>query len=145
MVTERKQVRRFGGYVVGSLIALIMGAAGWGPRSVGAATDPATPAFYSEKVRPIFITNCGKCHFNYNHKGGLAMDTRASMMKGGRNGRVVVPGDPANSLLIRLMQHQGPANDPKSMPPKAPRMSDADIAVVEQWIKSGAAMPENGR
>jgi mono/diheme cytochrome c family protein len=124
---------------------VIAGVAGRRPRSVGAAVDPATPAFYSEKVRPILMTNCGKCHFNYNHKGGLAMDTRASMMKGGRDGRVVVPGDPANSTLVKLMRHQGPPNDPKPMPPKSPRMSDADIAIVEQWIKAGAAMPENGR
>ena len=114
-------------------------------RSAGATADPATPAFYSEKVRPILMTNCGKCHFNYAHKGGLAMDTRALMMKGGRSGRVVVPGDPTDSLLVRLMLHQGPAKDPMPMPPKSPRMSDADIAVVEQWIKAGAAMPENGR
>ena len=138
-------MRRFGLSAAGVLVAVLAAAAGWGVRSVRAAADPATPAFYSEKVRPILMTNCGKCHFNFNHKGGLAMDTRASMMKGGRNGRVIVPGDPANSLLLRLMRHQGPANDPRPMPPKAPRMSDADIAVVEQWIKAGAVMPENGR
>ena len=140
-----EQVRRFGLSAAGVLIAMIAVAARCRLRSVGAAADPATPAFYSERVRPILMTNCGKCHFTFNHKGGLAMDTRASMMKGGRDGRVIVPGDPANSLLVKLMRHQGPANDPKPMPPKSPRMSDADIAVVEQWIKAGAAMPENGR
>jgi len=128
------------GWVAG--IALV---AGLGLRGVGATADPKTPAFYSERVRPILMTNCGKCHFNYNHKGGLAMDTRASMMKGGRDGRVIIPGDPANSTLVKLMRHEGPAKDPKPMPPKSPRMKDADIAVVEQWIKAGAAMPENGR
>ena len=138
-------MRRFGLSAAGVLIAVIAAMACRQTCSVGAAVDPATPAFYSERVRPILVTNCGKCHFSFNHKGGLAMDTRASMMKGGRDGRVIVPGDPANSLLIRLMRHQGPANDPKPMPPKSPRMKDADIAIVEQWIKAGAAMPENGR
>lgn len=89
------------------------------------------------------MTNCGKCHFNMNHKGGLAMDTRASMMKGGRDGVVLVPGDPANSLLVKLVRHEGPANDPMPMPPKSPKISDSDIAVLEQWVKAGAVMPDD--
>jgi len=138
-------VRRLVFVVVVAGVAAISLVCGLGLRGVSAAPDPATPAFYVERVRPILMTNCGKCHFNYNHKGGLAMDTRASMMKGGRHGRVVVAGDPGNSTLVRLMRHEGPANDPRPMPPKQPRMKDADIAVVEQWIKAGAAMPESGR
>ena len=110
---------------------------------VVAAQSADNPAFYTQKVRPILLTNCGKCHFNMNHKGGLAMDNKALLMKGGRDGVVVVPGNPDKSLLIRLMKHQGPPNSPKPMPPKAPKMSDADIAVIEQWIKAGAVMPND--
>jgi len=94
-------------------------------------------------VRPILMENCGKCHFNMNHKGGLAMDTKASFMKGGRDGVVVVPGDPANSVLLKLVKHEGPPEDPKPMPPKSPKLSDTDIAVIEQWIKAGAVMPND--
>ena len=138
-------MRRLALSVAAAAIAAVSIASGLGLRDVGATADPGTPAFYSERVRPILMTNCGKCHFNMTHKGGLAMDTRASMMKGGRDGRVIVPGDPANSLIVRLMRHEGPAKDPMPMPPKAPRMSDADIAVITQWVKAGAAMPENGK
>ena len=120
-------------------------AAGLGLRSAAAAADPATPAYYTETVRPILIKNCGKCHFNFNHKGGLAMDTRAALLKGGRKGVAVIPGDPADSLLVKLVRHEGPANDPMPMPPKSPRMNDADIAVITQWIKAGAAMPPGPR
>src|SRR5579871_537927 len=102
---------------------------------------PNSPAFYTQKIRPILMTNCGKCHFNMSHKGGLAMDNRALMLKGGRNGPVIVPGDPASSMLVKLIRHEGPPKDPRPMPPKAPRMSDADIALIEQWIKAGAVMP----
>lgn len=137
-------MRRF---VLGAsvLVMVISAAAGLAWRSVSAAADPATPAFYTEKVRPILMTHCGKCHFNMSHKGGLAMDTRASMMKGGRDGKVIVPGDPVNSLLVRLIRHEGPVKDPMPMPPKSPRIDDADIAVIEQWVKAGAVMPENGK
>jgi len=110
---------------------------------VSADEAPNTPAFYTQKVRPILMENCGKCHFNMNHKGGLAMDTKASMMKGGRDGVVIVPGDPANSLLVKLIRHEGPPEDPKPMPPKAPKLSDAEIAVIERWVKAGAVMPND--
>jgi hypothetical protein len=63
------------------------------------------------------------------------------MMKGGRNGVVLVPGDPARSLLVRLIRHEGPKNDPMPMPSKGKKLSDADIAVVERWVKAGAIMP----
>jgi cytochrome c len=123
-------------------VAAIAVAAGAGLCGVSAAQAPNTPAFYTSKVKPILQANCGKCHMDMNHKGGLAMGTKASMMKGGRDGVVVVPGDPAKSTLVKLIRHQGPPDDPKPMPPKGPRMSDADIAVIEQWIKAGAIMPD---
>jgi hypothetical protein len=78
-----------------------------------------------------------------NHKGGLSLQTKASTLKGGRDGVVVVPGDPAKSTLLTLIKHEGPADDPKPMPPKSPKMSDADIAVIERWIKAGAVMPND--
>jgi cytochrome c len=107
-----------------------------------AAQDPAaSPEFYTTKVQPIFQANCYRCHGGMNHRGGLSLMTRESMLKGGHDGSVLVPGDPASSLLVRLIRHEGPANDPKPMPPKLPKISDADIATVEQWVKAGAVMP----
>jgi mono/diheme cytochrome c family protein len=112
-------------------------------RPVTAQEGANTPAFYTEKVRPILQTNCGKCHFDVNHKGGLSLMTKESTLKGGRDGVVIVPGDPANSMLVKLIRHEGPADDPKPMPPKSPKISDADIATIEQWVKAGAVMPDD--
>jgi len=112
-------------------------------RAQNAPDAPNSPAFYTHKVRPILVTNCGKCHFTGSHKGGLAMDNKRLMMKGGKSGAQIVPGDPSQSLLVKLIRHEGPGKDPRPMPPKAPKMSDADIAVVEQWIKAGAVMPDD--
>ena len=117
--------------------------AGSGLRPVAAQDGANKPAFYTEKVRPILQTNCGKCHFDVNHKGGLSLQTKASTLKGGRDGAVIVPGDPASSLLVKLIRHEGPADDPKPMPPKSPKISDADIATIEQWVKAGAVMPDD--
>ena len=116
--------------------------AGSGVRPVAAQGGADKPAFYTEKVQPIFAANCAQCHLGTAHRGNLSLATRAGVLKGGRDGVVVVPGDPANSLLLKLVRHQGPADDPMPMPPKS-KISDADIATIERWIKAGAAMPDD--
>ena len=128
---------------LGVMTAVAAVVAGSGLRSTSAAEAANSPAFYTEKVRPILVTNCGKCHLDMNHKGGLSLATKASTMKGGRDGVVIVAGDPANSLLVRLIRHEGPVDDPMPMPPKSPKIGDADIAVIEQWVKAGAVMPDD--
>ncbi len=103
--------------------------------------DPARPEYYTVHVKPIFDANCARCHGGINHRGALNMDTRAGLLKGGVDGAVLIPGDPDHSLLIRLIRHQGPADDPMDMPPKKPKLSDADIETVAQWVRGGAPMP----
>jgi cytochrome c len=124
-----------------------LGLMGWGVR-VGTvqASGPdaaAKPEFYTTKVQPILQTNCYRCHGGMNHRGGLSIQTRAAMLKGGHDGPVLVPGDPTNSLLVRLIRHEGPEKDPMPMPPKQPKLSDEDIATVERWVKAGAIMPDD--
>ena len=97
---------------VGVVTAAVI--AGAGLRGVSAQDDASKPAFYKEKVRPILETNCGKCHMSMDHKGGLSLQTKASTLKGGRDGVVIVPGDPASSLLVKLIRHEGPADDPEA-------------------------------
>ena len=111
--------------------------------AAGAGDDAASLKFYTEKVVPVFQANCYRCHGGMNHRGGFTMDTKAGMAKGGHDGAVIVPGSPEKSLLVKLIRHEGPANDPMPMPPHKDKISDADIATVEQWVKAGALMPED--
>ena len=115
----------------------------WGLQGgrVEASDNAATPEFYTTQVQPILRANCYRCHGGFNHRGGLSLQTRAGMLKGGHDGPVLVPGDPAKSLLVRLIRHEGPANDPMPMPPKSPKISDADIAIISRWVQAGAIMP----
>jgi mono/diheme cytochrome c family protein len=126
--------------------ALVSAAFLWQPARVGAqaVADPApnTLAYYNTKVVPIFEANCYRCHGGMNHRGGLSIATKAGMLKGGHDGSVLVPGHPEDSLLIKLIRHEGPKDDPMPMPPKGDKISDADIAVVTAWVKAGAIMPE---
>lgn len=106
-------------------------------------SDPpaaATPQYYTEHVQPVLQENCYRCHAGMNHRGGLTLDTREGLMHGGRDGAVVVPGHPEQSLLVSLIRHEGTANGPKPMPPKS-KLSDADIAAITEWIRAGAVMP----
>ncbi len=127
--------------LVFGVMGLVLVGAGVG--DVGAQEDASKPKYFATRVQPIFQANCYRCHGGMNHRGGLSMQTRAGMLKGGHDGAALAPGDPAQSLLLRLIRHEGPADDPMPMPP-APRqkLSDADIAVVERWVKAGAVMPE---
>ena len=120
-----------------ALMSLCLGA-------VGAQDDAKSPAFYTEKVKPIFQANCAKCHLDGMHRGAFNMDTKQGMYRGGKDGSVLTPGDPGNSLLVKLIRHEGPADDPMPMPPGTrPKVSDADIAIVTQWVKAGAVMPDD--
>ncbi len=95
---------------------------------------------YIHQVQPILQTNCYRCHAGLNHRGGFQMDTPAGMLRGGRDGVVIVPGHPEQSLLMKLIRHEGPADKPMPMPPKS-KLSDVDIATIAKWIQAGASMP----
>jgi len=133
-------LRRF---IVGLGAAILLLPA-WSLRSVAADEDASKPEFFATRVQPVFQASCYRCHGGMNHRGGLSMATRAGMLKGGHDGPVLVPGDPERSLLVRLMRRQGPAGDPMPMPPPPrPKVSDADIATVERWVRAGAVMPQD--
>ena len=124
--------------------ALLAGATLWHPHPVAAQSAPApnTVEFYTQRVQPIFESHCYRCHGGMNHRGHLSIATRAGLLRGGMDGAVVVPGDASHSLLVHLINHQGPEDDPMPMPPPPhQKLSDADIATITQWIQAGMAMP----
>jgi cytochrome c len=121
-------------------VALLSWGLGVGTVQAAGQDDAAKPEYYTAKVLPILKENCYACHGGENHRGGLSLATRAGMLKGGHDGAVLIPGD-EKSLIVRLIRHEGPANDPMPMPPKKPKISDDDIAVVTRWVKAGAVMP----
>lgn len=114
------------------------------PHTVAAQTQPPPSSvdFYTQRVHPILQDHCYGCHGGANHRGHFSLATRAGLLKGGMDGSVVVPGNASQSLLLKLVRHEGPADDPMPMPPP-PRhkLSDADIAILTQWIQAGMAMP----
>jgi Protein of unknown function (DUF1553)/Protein of unknown function (DUF1549)/Planctomycete cytochrome C len=101
------------------------------------AADPGND-FFEKKVRPVLVAHCLKCHSAdpRKRKGGLALDSRAAMLKGGATGPAIVPGKPEDSLLIKAVRHDGELQ----MPPKS-KLPAAVIADLEKWISLGAPAP----
>jgi len=114
----------------------------WSP--VVAAEPAITPAqekFFEEKIRPVFIEHCYKCHSveKDKKKGGLVLDSRAGLRAGGSSGYVIEPGDPDASPLFQAMTHR---DEDTAMPPDN-KLPAAVIADFERWIRMGAPDPRN--
>ncbi len=101
---------------------------------------PSDPAYYSTHVAPLFQANCAKCHSGLNHRGGFSIDSRESLLKGGKTGAVIIPGHPEQSLLITLVHQVNLSEGQNPMPPKG-KLSDSEIKTLEQWIRAGALIP----
>ena len=93
-------------------------------------------AFFEKNIRPIFVKQCLSCHSAESQPimGALRLDSREAAIKGGSRGPSIVPGNVAESLLIKAVQHTAGA---LKMPP-GPKMKDADVALLAQWIQMGA-------
>jgi hypothetical protein len=104
------------------------------------AADPGIE-FFESKVRPVLVENCYKCHSTAakKQKGGLHLDTRDAIRAGGDNGPAVVPGKPAESLLLKAVRQ----TDPNLKMPPDGKLSDAAIADLEKWIAAGATDPRD--
>lgn len=130
-------------------IALAAGAvvAGLFVAAPARAADEKGVAFFEANIRPILANTCVNCHGPEKQKGGLRMDTRENLLKGGEDkGKqvvVVVPGDPAKSLIVEAIEYK---DEDKAMPPpkkgKSMKLPDDQIAAIKEWVKLGAPYGE---
>ena len=104
-----------------------------------ATEAPSNPqGFFENKIQPILLKRCYECHSHEKKiKGGLALDSRSGWEHGGDNGPAIHPGNLDQSLLIKAVRYGDPDF---AMPPKA-KLSAEEIALLEQWIQSGADDP----
>ena len=113
-----------------------------------AALPPAAKAAlrdtvdFIREVRPIFADHCVKCHGPDKQKGGLRLDLKASLMKGGDDGKVIEPGHSADSKLVHLVEGRDPD---KVMPAKGPRLTSEQIGLLRRWIDQGAEWPDESK
>ncbi len=111
------------------------------------ATQPPTAdsvGFFEKNIRPVLVAKCYQCHSAdaKELKGGLLLDTREGIRRGGENGPAVVPGDLKASLLIRAIHYETDI----AMPPKkvGGKLPDAVIKDFDKWVQMGAPDPRDG-
>jgi len=94
---------------------------------------------YAKEVQPILTKNCSECH-SPGQQGftasGLDTTSYAALMKGGRYGPLVKPGDAFTSALNMLVE--GRVDKSIRMPHGRDKLSNEDIAVLKAWVNEGA-------
>jgi hypothetical protein len=112
--------------------------------SFASAAEPDVKAieFFENKIRPVLVEQCLKCHSTEAEKekklrGSLKLDTKAGWVKGGDTGPAIVPGKPNEGTLIKSLKYTDPD---LQMPPKG-KLSDTVIKDFEKWIADGATDP----
>jgi hypothetical protein len=107
---------------------------GWGLVSAVllAAASPEA-RYFDRQVAPLLTRRCLGCHNNDLKNGDISFEDRASLLKGGSRGPAVIPGDPAKSVLIDALRHEGQLQ----MPP-GPQLPAKEIKVLTEWVRRGA-------
>ncbi|MCA9006847.1 MAG: DUF1549 domain-containing protein, partial [Planctomycetaceae bacterium] len=111
----------------------------WSAEAAGKAGDKGIE-FFESKIRPVLIKHCYECHAadSKSIRGGLLLDTRAGLLKGGDSGPALQPGKPAESMLLESLRFES-----FEMPPSG-KLAPEIIADFETWIKMGAPDPRDG-
>ena len=92
---------------------------------------------FEKHIRPTLVSQCLKCHGPKKQEGGLRLDSRGAILKGGESGPALVPGKPEQSLLLEALRYEG-----LEMPPEK-KLDPRIIQHFAVWIAAGAEWPKN--
>jgi hypothetical protein len=132
-------------------LAVVAFAAAFGLAAVASADDaagklpPASPkqgVTYATDIKPVLDVSCVKCHSGDKPKAHLKLDTLNNALKGGKDGKVIIPGNSAKSPLVLSAAHltgdkdlwMPPAHNKANIGPLKPDQ----IGLVRAWIDQGA-------
>ncbi len=105
-----------------------------------AASEIPDKIDFVKHVQPIFAASCNKCHGPEKQKGELRLDSKTLAMKGGQTGKLIIPNNSKESLLIQRVL--GVGEDPR-MPMKAEPLKPVEIGILKAWIDQGAVWPDS--
>jgi uncharacterized membrane protein len=89
---------------------------------------------YKDVIQPIFESKCTGCHNPDKLKGGLMLTDEASILKGGRAGKLFIPGQPQISLLLQRIHL--PQDEKKHMPPAGKtQLTASEMNLLYLWVK----------
>jgi ribosomal protein S11 len=95
--------------------------------------QPAAKVDFDREIAPILESKCYSCHGAQKQLAGLRLDRRQAALRGGDYGKVIVPGDSANSKLIHRISGSEAG---MQMPPAGP-LEPHEIALLRAWIDQG--------
>jgi WD40 repeat protein len=123
-----------------AILALLASAPALFAPPVHAATDAVD---FAAKIAPLFEEHCVDCHAADDPDGELSLETFASLIKGGKEGKAITPGNAQDSLLVKFIEgRSGKEGKNRFMPPgKKEHLTPAEIALIRQWIDAGAPPP----
>ncbi|MEI7686090.1 MAG: PSD1 and planctomycete cytochrome C domain-containing protein [Planctomycetota bacterium] len=124
------------------IVAISLVAAGILTPELARAQDAAPLEFFERRIRPVLVNHCYECHSTASKKkkGGLLLDTRDGLLKGGTSGPALVVGEPEKSLLIRAVRR---IDKDLQMPPRQ-KLTAMQIDDLVAWVKMGAPDPRQG-
>src|SRR3954469_12530947 len=130
---------RSGFRIFAAFLANLAFLAGFGIVHADPAKSNEGIEFFENRIRPILAERCYECHSAQSRKtkGGLLLDTRDGVLKGGDSGPAVVLGAPEKSTLIRAVKY---GDKDLQMPPKH-RLDPEQVADLEKWVRMGAPDP----
>ena len=102
-----------------------------------AGDDREALKFFENEIRHLLAAECYDCHGPEKAKAGLRLDHREFMITGGDTGPALVPGKPAESIMIGAVHRTDPDF---AMPPKK-ELQPAQVAALEKWVALGAPWP----
>ena len=111
------------------------------PAATSALAEDSGVEFFEKKIRPVLVQHCYECHSAGAEKlgGGLLLDSRDGVQKGGDSGAIIESIKPEESLLLKAIRY---TDDSVQMPPNG-KLPAAAIADFEAWVKQGAPDPRD--
>jgi mono/diheme cytochrome c family protein len=93
-----------------------------------------------EVLGTILKLKCVMCHGRRKQEGNLDLRTRAGLLKGGKSGPAIIPGNPEESVLIRRLEaEEMHPPDPKLLEAYLVRpLNSSELEKLRQWIAAGA-------
>ncbi len=104
----------------------------WHPEKKLVSIDKAL--VFNDLIEPVFESKCISCHNPDKTKGGLMLIDEKSVLKGGKDGKLFIAGQPQLSLLLQRIHM--PEGEKKHMPPSGkPQLTADEMTLLYLWVK----------
>ena len=128
------------------VVPLVLGLVGHESGSKKLQQNTNDTVSFKAEVFPIIKKYCLPCHAEESYNPSeLSLDTYESLMKGGKHGAPIAPGQPEESILIKKLSPDPPFGDPMPLnvrrrknPGQQKKLTEEEVRLIVKWISQGA-------